>query len=383
MGIARRCSTTKAVRSCCRVVNPTSREGVLSHETGPTGLCALRLRPAAHLGGDRRAAHRATGLPGPAWVLRKGETPMRQTHHETHVTKNELYQPSTGQEASTARLPGEIIPTALVGPAQQGREPYPIILPHITIGVSVAPHVPALPAALAAAPPPPATEYQSTLVLTPVTNEGQGEETGAHEQYPEEEEGVNEPLAPPLPTAPGQEHRYPVITTSIPTPGDLSHTTPFPSAPVQRQVQQWSPRHRRLFLAGLGSGLFLYLLALVLVAVFVAPVVTLAATVTLVPEKKILSTTLTATPLPTATPNHARKQVTARVLLVSSPAQSQTVPTTGTGHAPARVGEGTVTFYNAAPYSQTVAAGTVLTGADGVEIVTDAPAVIAAGNSPI
>jgi len=59
------------------------------------------------------------------------------------------------------------------------------------------------------------------------------------------------------------------------------------------------------------------------------------------------------------------------------------VPTTGTGHAPARMGEGTVTFYNAAPYSQTVAAGTLLTGADGVEIVTDAPAVTPASNPPI
>ena len=45
---------------------------------------------------------------------------MHQTHHETHVTNDEFYQPGTGQEASTARLPGEIIPTALVGPAQQG-----------------------------------------------------------------------------------------------------------------------------------------------------------------------------------------------------------------------------------------------------------------------
>jgi hypothetical protein len=41
-----------------------------------------------------------------------------------------------------------------------------------------------------------------------------------------------------------------------------------------------------------------------------------------------------------------------------------------------------VTFYNAAPYSQTVAAGTVLTGNDSVEIVTDTPAVIPAGNPP-
>ena len=42
-----------------------------------------------------------------------------------------------------------------------------------------------------------------------------------------------------------------------------------------------------------------------------------------------------------------------------------------------------MTFYNAAPSAQTVAAGTVLTGNDGVEIVTDAPAVIPAGNPPI
>ena len=39
-------------------------------------------------------------------------------------------------------------------------------------------------------------------------------------------------------------------------------------------------------------------------------------------------------------------------------------------------------FYNAAPYSQTVVVGTVLTGADGVEIVSDAPAVMPAGNPP-
>jgi len=223
-------------------------------------------------------------------------------------------------------------------------------------------------------------------VLTPVTNEEKGKETGAHEQHPEEMEGaeaVEELLTPPPKASPGQERRYPVITSPIPTPGDLHHTTPFPSSPVQHQAQQWSPRHQRLFLAGLGSGLLLYLLALVLVAVFVAPVATLAATVTLVPEAKTLSTTLTVMALSIGTPEQAREQVAARLLVVSSPTQRQSVPTTGTGHAPARVGEGTVTFYNAAPYSQTVTAGTLLTGDDGVEIVTDAPAVIPAGNPPI
>ncbi len=306
---------------------------------------------------------------------------MQPMYDETCSTNNEQQQAlSTGPDAKKTRLE-ETLPTALVGPAQQGREPCPIILPRIAIGVSVAPSVPALPSGA-----PLALEQRATLVLTPVTNEAKGEEPGAHEHQPEAEEGaeaVEELLAPPPKASPGQERRYPVITTPIPTPGDLHHTTPFPSSPVQHQRQQWSPRHQRLFLAGLGSGLFLYLLALVLVAVFVAPVVTLAATVTLVPEAKTLSTTLTVMALSTGTPEQARKQVAARVLVVSSPTQSQSVPTAGTGHAPARVGEGTVTFYNAAPYAQTVAAGTVLTGADGVEIVTAAPAVIPVGNPPI
>ncbi len=307
---------------------------------------------------------------------------MRPTPDERLSTNHEQLQhqtPSTGQGANKARLE-TVLPTALAGPAQQGREPCPIILPRIAIGVSVAPHIPALPAARASVAAPLALEHRPTLVLAPVTNEGKGQETGAHEPHSEEEDAANEPIAPPPPPAvPGQERGYPAITTPIPTPGDLHRTTPFPSAPVQ----QWSARVPRLFLVRLGSGLFLYLLALFLVAVFVAPVATLAATVTLVPETKTLSTSLTVTALSTGTPEQARKQVTARLLEVGSPIQSQSVPTTGTGHAPARVGEGTLTFYNAAPYAQTVAAATVLTGADGVEIVTAAPAVIPAGNPPI
>jgi hypothetical protein len=272
---------------------------------------------------------------------------------------------------------------ALLGQAQKGREPRPIILPRISIGGAVAPNVPVLPTGAVAATPPPAVEHQATLVLAPLTNEGNKEET--HARQSEEEKGgkvAKEPIAPPLPPAEqGQEHSYPVITNPIPTPGDRYRTTPFPSSSIEQQAQ-WSPRHQMFFLAGLGSGLFLYLCALVLVAMLVAPTVSLAATVTITPEAKRLSTTLTVTALLTGAPDAARKQVTARLLSVSSPTQNQAVPTTGTGHAPARAGEGTLTFYNAAPYAQTVTARTVLAGADGVEIVTEAPAVIPAGNPP-
>src|SRR5260370_9934775 len=244
MATARRSCTTRAARSRYRAGNPPRKEGVCLHETSPTGLCTLRLRPAAHLGGDRRAAYRATGLPSLAWVLRKGEIPMPQTHHETHVTKNEFCQPSTGQGANKARLPGEIIPTALVGPAQQGREPCPIILPHIAIGMSVAPNVPSLFTSVAASSL--ALEHRPTLVLSPVTNEGKGQDTGAHKQHPEEEEAAQapaEPIAPSPKASPGQRSGYPGITTPIPSPTDLHHTTPFPSAPVPHQAHQCIPRH--------------------------------------------------------------------------------------------------------------------------------------------
>src|SRR5258708_5585781 len=220
---------------------------------------------------------------------------------------------STGPGADKARL----IPTALAGPAQQGREPCPIILPRIAIGVSVAPNVPALFTSVAA--PSLALEHRPTLVLTPITNQEKGQDIGAHEQHPEEAAAVQalvEPIAPPPPTSPGQERRYPVLTTAIPTPGDLPHTTPFASSPVR---QQGRPSHQRLLLVGLGSGLFLCLLALVLIAVFVAPVATLATTVTLVPDTRTLSTTLTVTALSTGTPDPTRQQVAARLLEVGSP----------------------------------------------------------------
>src|SRR5260370_16476765 len=274
MATARRSCTTRAVRSRCQAGNPTSKEGAAFHETGATCLCALCLRPDHYRVYDRRTASRATGLQCLAWLLRKGGTSMQPTPDERLSTNNEQLQhqtPSTGPGANKARLE-TVLPTALAGPAQQGREPCPIILPRIAIGVAVAPHVPALPAARASVAAPLALEHRPTLVLTPETNEGKGQETGAHEQRPEEADAANEPIAPPPPKAsPEQERRYSVMTTPIPMPGDLHHTTPFPSAPVQHQSQQWSPPVPRLFLAGLRIVLPLYLLPLALVAVFVAP----------------------------------------------------------------------------------------------------------------
>src|SRR5260370_17030195 len=143
---------------------------------------------------------------------------MQQTHDETRSTNNEQQQAlSTKLVPKKARLE-TVLPTALVGPAQQGREPAPIILPSIAIGVSVAPYVPALPAGA-----PLAIEHRATLVLTPVTNEEKGKETGAHEQHPEEEGVAQEPIAPPPPAVSAQDNRDPVSRPPLPTPPHLHH----------------------------------------------------------------------------------------------------------------------------------------------------------------
>ena len=61
------------------------------------------------------------------------------------------------------------------------------------------------------------------------------------------------------------------------------------------------------------------------------------------------------------------------------PDTGQDGPDDGYRPPSAQPGRGRVTFYNAAPSVQTIAAGTLLTGKDGVEVVTDQDAVIPAG----
>ncbi len=111
------------------------------------------------------------------------------------------------------------------------------------------------------------------------------------------------------------------------------------------------------------------------------PGITPTASVTLTPMHQNLHTSVPITAV-TGTPDPTRRQVSARLLSVKSSTFTQTVPTTGHGHTQAQQAQGTLTFYNAAPYAQTVAAGTVLTGADGVELVTDQVAYLPAGNLP-
>jgi hypothetical protein len=73
----------------------------------------------------------------------------------------------------------------------------------------------------------------------------------------------------------------------------------------------------------------------------------------------------------TGTPNPAQHQVSARVLSQTTPSQQKTVLTTGVGNIPAVQATGTLIFSNGAFVGQTVDAGTVFTGKDGVQVVND------------
>jgi hypothetical protein len=69
-----------------------------------------------------------------------------------------------------------------------------------------------------------------------------------------------------------------------------------------------------------------------------------------------------------------------RVIAPITVSQSQTVPTTGKGHQDARSAAGSITFYNGLFTSQSVAAGTTVTGSDGVQAVTTQDALIPAAS---
>lgn len=114
---------------------------------------------------------------------------------------------------------------------------------------------------------------------------------------------------------------------------------------------------------------------MVIVVSFVS-LVTASATVTILPVQEQITATTTLSVITTGTANLTHWQIPGRRLSSLTLSQEETVPTTGLGHQPARAALGTVTFYNAAPFVQTIGAGTLLTGSNGVQVVTEQDAVI-------
>jgi hypothetical protein len=116
---------------------------------------------------------------------------------------------------------------------------------------------------------------------------------------------------------------------------------------------------------------FTILFCLVFVAAsFLFSLLTPLATVTIIPVERTITLT-------TAILAHGR-QLPPLTLM-----QSMSAPATGKRHQDATGAAGTITFYNGLLTSQTIAGGTVLTGSDGVHIITDQPAIIPAANPPL
>jgi len=99
------------------------------------------------------------------------------------------------------------------------------------------------------------------------------------------------------------------------------------------------------------------------------PLLTPSATVTIIPVERSITTTATI-------------EAPGRALLSLTLMQSASVPATGKRHQDAIRAIGTITFYNGLFTSQTITAGTIFTASNGVQIITDQPAVIPAGNPP-
>jgi hypothetical protein len=139
----------------------------------------------------------------------------------------------------------------------------------------------------------------------------------------------------------------------------------------QRPIQRKGPPHFLHFLlllllfVGLDSG------DTMLTALF-----TPTATITIIPQQQSLTTTAI---FPIGT---SPGDVQGRVVPALTLSQSQTVQATGRGHQDARSASGTLTFYNGSFAAQTIDAGAVYTGADGVQVVTEQTITIPAANPP-
>ncbi len=84
----------------------------------------------------------------------------------------------------------------------------------------------------------------------------------------------------------------------------------------------------------------------------------------------------------TGTAAQGQNQIPSRMIFFTSPTRTETIKTTGIGHTPAIQATGSIAFYNEADYRQTIRVGTVLTGNDGIHVVTDETVTVPAGNPP-
>jgi hypothetical protein len=205
-------------------------------------------------------------------------------------------------------------------------------------------------------------------------------QSAAHEQEQQQEQTVTTMIhvyivdVPPSP----QDEDGQTIESTLEAEAQEEDTVDEESDPLLPPTRPLFTHSKRL-----GVPLLLlvlcFFLTVVVSGIVLVPVLTASATVTIIAASTEISSTTTVT-LIMGNPHSGAGQVAGRVLSTFTLRQEQVVSTTGTGHQQARAAHGTITLYNALPEVQTVPAGTLLVGANGVQIVTEEDALIPAGS---
>jgi len=178
------------------------------------------------------------------------------------------------------------------------------------------------------------------------------EEAKLTESESEPQPDISEPTPPPEPETTAL---IPILATLEVVDGEVIEIEPPETA-----EDHISPKQKPYWLLIP----FTILVCFSILAVsLVLPILTPTATVIIIPLSRSITTT-------------AAIQVHGRMLPVQTLSQSTSVSATGKRHHEATQAEGTITYYNGLLSRQTIAAGTILTGADGVQIITDQAASI-------
>src|SRR5258708_3625811 len=146
---------------------------------------------------------------------------------------------------------------------------------------------------------------------------------------------------------------------------NVPYTPPIQPLTKTQARDEKTSKHVGLFMMSLLLFLCFASIALQLHFILNPPI----ATIILIPKSQTLSLNATAQ--------------LGRLLPPTTLSQEKTVLTTGHGHQDARAATGIVTFYNGSNTPQTINAGTVFTGNDGIQVATDTDATIPAENPPV
>ncbi len=176
----------------------------------------------------------------------------------------------------------------------------------------------------------------------------------------------------------------------------LARTAGVGNAPPPRVVPQGGggggrPRRRGALIAALIALLLLTTIVVGGIAISapslfaplksIVPKFTAQSTVNIVPDSKTENNNYLISGV-TNNPDATKREVSARVVVGTSPSQSKTVNATGVKQTPATAAKGTITFYNSQPNAQFVGV-VVFTLPSGVKFENDAGVSIPSANLPV